>query len=287
VKTWLRSVLEPESSAWRINLTAVALVVTVHAAITDRLHDPVRTGLLVLCMAGIVSQAAWLQGWRFWAVIAAILAAQAAALPLTVPNHHYALTWTTFAIALTLSAEESEREELARQAAAWIIVAIMTLATAHRLASPAFMDGSYLGYMLATGGFLKPILSVCDGCVTAAQANQALVADLRAAVPSTGEGVTLQPLPHLPNLVVATRGFGTAILAIEASVAILFLLRRNHRLAHWSLLFFAATLGVIRQELLFISVVSMLGLLSCPTHLAWERRAYTLAVVVFAAGALG
>jgi hypothetical protein len=160
----------------------------------------------------------------------------------------------------------------------------MGFATLQKLASAAFMDASYTGYLLVTGGFGPAMLSLCAPCQMAITSNLAAVEAFRLAAPDPESAVALAA--PFSQLEAVARGLTLAILVLEAWLVGVFVAAPKRRLAHWSLLLFVVSLGILRQEYLFIAVVSLLGLLSAGRQLVWERRAYALAVVVFAAGAI-
>jgi hypothetical protein len=85
----------------------------------------------------------------------------------------------------------------------------------------------------------------------------------------------------MANLPIVARVFGASILLVEAALFAAFVLAPRARATHLLLLAFAVGLGVIRQELTFISVVAVWGFLSCPGELPWLKRAYLAGAVVF------
>ena len=258
---------------------ALAFVCAAYVATTVGFGDPARAvawvGLGIVMFAGAAGRG----GWQGWAVVAAGLALGIAGRPLAVANHHYVLTWASLALALALSAPVDERRTLVRHNARWLLVAIMGFATVHKLISGPFMDGSFLGFGIATGAFAEPLLQFCPSCLESIGRNVAAVGEFRTTVPEAGAAVTLiDPVPNLPAV---ARGFGLATLLVEAVLFALFLFVPRARATHLLLLAFAAGLGVNRQELTFISVVAVLGFMSCPAEHARLRWAYLAAAVAF------
>jgi len=274
---------EAPRSLWaEVALAAVAFVA--YLATTERLAEDLRALGLLLLFALLVIGTRAAGAWVLWVVMAGIMALGIAARPFDVPNHHFVLTYLAIAMALSLSAGADQAGSVLRWNARWLIVAIMGFATVHRLLSDQFMDGSYVGYMIVTGGFMSPLLQQCGACAEVIANNVDLVAQFRDAVPSPDAGVLLaSPVPRLPLVT----GVATAvILLVEALVFVLFLWKPTSSLSHVVLLSFALTLGVIRQEFMFISVLSVLGYLSCPVTHRWIRFGYVGAALVFAAGAM-
>lgn len=277
-----RSPSGPRSLWAEAALTAV--VCLAYLATTERLSEDLRALGLVLLFALIVAGTGAARAWLPWVAMVAILTLGIASRPFDVPNHHFVLTYLTVAMALALSAGPDDAAEVLRWNGRWLIVVIMGFATLHRLLSDDFMDGSYVGYMIATGGFVGPLLQKCGACADAVAGNVQLITEFRASPPSPDLGVQLtSPVPALP---VATGIMTGIILSIEALIFVVFLWRPTGRIAHFTLLAFAVVLGLVRQEFMFISVLSVLGYLSCPRDLGWLRFGYAGAALVFAAGAM-
>lgn len=278
-----RPLKKPDSELW-LDVAAAVVVCLAYVVMTERLAEDLRTLSRVVLFAAILFAPRLTLSWQPWAAMATILVVGVFMLPFDVPNHHFVLAYVTLALAIALSAPETARASTLRWNARWLLVAIMGFATLHKVISPAFMDGSYLAYVLATGGFGAPVLALCHACGAAAVQNASLVGEFRAALPASEAAVMLAA--PLPNLAVAGRAFAWAIVAGEALLFLAFLVAPSRRVSHIFLLVFAATLGVIRQEFLFISVLCLLGLLSCSPRMVWLRRAYAAAALVFAAGAI-
>ena len=89
------------------------------------------------------------------------------------------------------------------------------------------------------------------------------------------------PTPYLRQL---AYGFAISIIGIELWLAVMMWLAPNWLLTHLSLLAFIITLGVLRQEFTFISIVCALGLMTTDSSRPFLRIAYaTLGVLTAAA----
>lgn len=257
----------------------LAFVCTAYVATTAGFDDPARAVAWAGLGAVLLGAAAGRGVWAGWALVAAGLALGIAGRPYAVANHHFVLAWASLAMALSLSAPVEERQGLVRHNARWLIVALMGFATVHKLASPDFMNGAFLTFGISTGSFGEPLLRFCDGCARIVEENQRTVGAFRALPPDSVAAVTLRP--PIANLVAAGRAFGASILIVEAALFALFLLAPRGRAAHVLVLAFAVGLAMIRQELVFISVVVALGYLACPSDRTWLKRTYMVAAVVF------
>lgn len=257
----------------------LAFVCLAYVATTAGFGDPPRAVAWAGLGAVLLGAVAGRGVWAGWALVAVGLALGIAGRPFAVANHHFVLTWSSLALALALSAPAEERVELVRHNARWLIVAIMGFAAVHKLISPEFMSGSFLTFGIVAGSFGEPLLRFCGNCAGIVEENRQAIAAFRNAVPDSAAALPLRS--PIPDLTAVVRGFGVSILIVEAALFGLFLFAPRSRAAHFLVLAFAAGLGIIRQELVFIAVVVALGYLSCPHSLRWLKRAYLVAAVVF------
>ncbi len=267
-----------------VALSALALAFLTYLFTDNRVDENLRAlGVLLLALILVFPQRLG-RRWFTWAGVFAVMLAGFVMRPLDVPNHHVMLTYVAAAAALALTAKPEDHEPLLRANARWFIVALMSLATLHRLLSADFLNGSYVAFESARGGFLTPLLPLWGDAEAVAAANDAAIDAFRATPPDAAESVTLTPLTPSPTLV--TFVFAAAMLAIEAWVALV-MWRFPHRLiAHLSVWFFVASLSVIRQEMTFITVLCAVGLLSCPPTLPKIRLGYAVLTTFAAASVL-
>jgi hypothetical protein len=163
-------------------------------------------------------------------------------------------------------------------------VALMSIATLQRLLQPAFLDGSYLGFELVHGGFLKPLLPFVGGAARIATANEVTTEAFRVRPPwEVAEVFLAAPVPAI-HLLACT--FAVAILGIEAWVALVMWRYPDKPISHLSLWFFALTLSLLRQELMFITTLCTVGLMACPASLPRIRLGYAVLACVFASTVL-
>jgi hypothetical protein len=265
--------------------TIVAAVVYATYLFTEkRLDENLRAGgIFVLFLIAAFADRVGSR-WIAWSAVATVMIGGIAMAPLNVPNHHYLLTYASAAFALALSGAPEDREPLLRTNARWLIVALMSIATLQRLLQPAFLDGSYLGFELVRGGFLKPLLPLFGDAVAIAATNNAATDAFRARPPwELAEIVLAAPLPAIDLL---AYGFAAAILGIEAWVAFVMWRFPRRPLAHLSLWFFALTLSLLRQEVMFITVLCTVGLMACPPSLPRIRLGYAVLACLFASTVL-
>ncbi|MEM9016154.1 MAG: hypothetical protein AAGC68_04010, partial [Verrucomicrobiota bacterium] len=215
------------------------------------------------------------------AVVAFALLAGIAMRPIDVPNHHYMLFYTSLAFAITLSASRENRFELVQVNFRWIIIALMGIATIQRLVQPNFMNGDYLGFATALGGFANPILKLFPENLAIAEANHTLVESFRNIAPEQSTSIVLDsPIPALPWV---AKTFMITILFIEAWICFLMWRIPKHWLTHLSIMVFGVALAVLRQELVFISVICLLGLLTCDADRKRTRIAYAILAILVTA----
>ena len=252
---------------------------------TTRVDETIRAVVsAMLCGTLLAGPRSRVSAW-LWPLIAAGFLIALVQRPLDVPNHHWMMTYLSSAIALCVwfSPTAGRCVDDLQSNARWFLVVLMGFATVQKLLSPHFMDGTYIGFEIVRGGFASPLLMWIPQAQEIVGANADLVTQLHSAHPSELKSVTLEPY-------VQTRwisfGFVYSILAIEFWLFASMLTMPKRLITHFSLMAFALSLSVLRQEFTFISVVCALGLLSCGGQFRWLRWCYAGAGVVIASAVL-
>ena len=226
---------------------------------------------------------ATLSPWPWMAVLGSMLVTMAAR-PIDVPNHHFMMTYFSAAIVVCLSARASQRSELLQINARWLLVVLMGFATVHKVVSPTFQDGSYIGYEIARGGFGGPLLPVLGPIAEKAKENDRRIKEFRSRPPSEVTQVELEPLTPGPRYV--AYGFALSIVLVELLLFLGFIFMPSSVLSHLLLVAFIATLMVLRQEFTFISVVAAMGFISCANEKPRFRAVYAILSILSAAAVL-
>jgi hypothetical protein len=274
----------PSFGVARTTIVVAAVVYATYLFTEKRLDVNLRTAGVLAAFLIAVFADRYGSRWPAWAAVAAVMIGGIIMRPLEVPNHHYLLTYASAAFALSLTGAPEHRETLLRTNARWLIVALMSIATLQRLLQPAFLDGSYLGFELVHGGFLKPLLPFIGNAAQITDLNDALTEAFRLRPPwEVAEVVLTAPFPAIDLL---AYGFAAAILAIEAWVALMMWRYPERPIAHLSLWFFALSLSFLRQEMMFITTLCTVGLMACPPSLGRIRLGYAVLACVFASTVL-
>ena len=274
------------TAALRLSLTVFAVVLLGYVFTTERVDETIRTVLAVLLFGGLVAGVTKRFSYWVWPLVAITLLVALLQRPTDVPNHHWMMMYVSFAISLSCLIGRTDQERLDDLAAStrWLIVVLMGFATVQKLLSPSFMDATYIGFELARGSFATPVLKFFSETYQIVESNNALVDQLHASPPSELAEVTLPP-PY-PGLTYLAYGFTAAIIGMEAWLFACMVWLPKRVMTHLSLIAFAGTLAVLRQEFTFISVVCTLGLLSCGGNHKWVRLIYVVLAILTAAAVL-
>ncbi|MEM1068836.1 MAG: hypothetical protein AAGI63_08075 [Planctomycetota bacterium] len=268
------------------SLTVCVIALLAYLFTTSRIEETIRTAMAALLFASLVLGVTNRRSLWLWPLITLGFLVSLLARPLDVPNHHWMMTYLSAAIGLsvlTTSQSESRIENLQANAR-WLVVVLMAFATMQKVLSPAFIDGTYIGFELARGGFAGPIVRQLPFMGDVVAENASLVQQLHTTSPATLESVTLTaPFASFP---IVAYGFTASILMIEAWLCFAMLLIPKRLITHLSLISFIVTLAVLRQEVTFISVVCCLGLFACGRERPYIRAGYALLAVVTAAAVL-
>jgi hypothetical protein len=274
----------PSTAIARTTLVVAAVVYATYLFTEKRIDADLRVVGILATFLIVVFVERFGSRWTGWCAVAAVMISGIAMRPLEVPNHHYLLTYASAALVLSLTGTPGHREALLRTNARWLIVVLMSIATLQRLLQPAFLDGSYLGFELAHGGFLKPLLPFFGDAKSIATANTAVTEAFRARPPWEITEVLLTP--PFPAIDALAYGFAAAILGIEAWVAFVMWRCPQRPISHLSLWFFALTLAFLRQEMMFITTLCTVGLMACPPSLPRIRFGYAVLACMFASTVL-
>ena len=264
--------------------TAIAAVVFLCYFFTSyRIGENAQTiGVLALILILVARPSCTISPWP-WLVVLGTLFYSLLKRPLDVPNHHYMMTYLSLALVLTFTTPQEKQTSIIACNVRWMLVVLMGFATVQKLLSPTFLDSSYLGYELVRGGFCDPVLHLFENVAEISTENDRLIEEFRSQSPEQGASVQLSP--PVQNLTTVARVFAISILAIELWLCVGFLAFPGWLLSHLSLLAFIVTLGVLRQEFTFISVVSAMGMMACGESRPVIRYTYA-GLAVFTAAAV-
>jgi hypothetical protein len=217
--------------------------------------------------------------WRsagVWAAIALVDLSSVVTRPLFLPNHHFLIFYVALMLALAGTDPQRPAAITARNAQL-ILAAVMGLATVQKLLSPSYVD--YMGYMMATGGFGEPLLVRIDSLASIVGRNSAEAARFLATPPAASAALQLR-VPGSFRWVAA--GAAVLVVALEAYLALMALVRPTSRAFHFGLLGFLGLLGFIRGELVFLCALAALGLLLSSDRPSLWRWAYLSLLAVAA-----
>ena len=178
--------------------------------------------------------------------------------PLGCANHHFVLLYVVLMWGLTGSD---------RTAARWLYAALMGAATLQKLAVPAFRDGSFVAYLIATGGLPQGLFELWTPL--GVEQNRAA---LDVATASGAQG-----LSGPPGLAWLGLGGAWGILAVEALLTGLCV--AAHRAFGPLAVTFVVLLPLVRFELVFACILAALTTLATA---GWPQRAARVWVVVTA-----
>jgi len=195
--------------------------------------------------------------WFIWLIVFVLLAIPVLWLRFDLANHHYVLTYLALAFFVSSAGTSTAIPENIAANARWMLVLILGFATLHRLLSPTFPDGSYIGFMLSKGGFFSYITDWFSPARQAIEQNQALLNRLSEHSLTPHEAVVLQP--PVPYFGWVTKGIVWMMLVVEVWLGLAVLLAPGQTFTHLSLLAFVGILSVMRQELEFISILTLVG----------------------------
>lgn len=224
---------------------------------------PLYSRILLACVALLLSAASIFRRFEtsLWCIALTLLAQQLFTTPFLVANHHYCLFYLVLGLLMASAREADDRLSFLATNARLLAAVIMGFAVLHKIFSPSYMNGDYIGFMWAKGSYFAPFTPfVAPSIEKIVESNlQSLVA-FRALPPSTSAFVKINaPFPLFDTMVWLTVW---AILAAEF-LAALFLLAFPKAIG--TLLLNGGVvllIAIARQEFVFLSYFFLLLALS-------------------------
>ena len=275
---------EPEAtheSHARMLTAVIGVIFTAHVMDAHWRPALVRVAVMATVFAAVVFRRGSLQARWPWVIITASMAWVLFEIPYRLGNHHFVLCYIGLAMVLCAGKDTERFLTDIRVNFRWFLVAIMTIASVHRLLSPTFLDGSFLALMFARGAFFEPLFALSAGTQEAFLANNQAMWEAGRSYPGNASPTTLTA--PFGNFAFVCQAFVILILLGEMAIAAAFAFFRSPWIRHGALFPFALTLGVVRSEFVFASILCLFGLSQCEPSQAGLRRAYALLAVVLAA----
>jgi len=197
----------------------------------------------------------------YWFVLAGLrLASHVGAGWYLVDNHQYLLTYWCLAVGLCLLiGNREEVERLLRQNARLLLGLCFAIATIWKIQAGQYLDGTFFQYSLLAVERFDKVAALLGGSAERVAVNAETIAQLRA-VPGPAEAVALEP--HLPGVRWLAQGLAIWTIAVEAVIALAFLLpgpRGFRNVGHLAVLIFVSTTYFFAPVFVFASLLLVLG----------------------------
>jgi hypothetical protein len=214
---------------------------------------------LALCLT--VSSVRNVLSPTLWTAVVILLAQRLFAQPFLVANHHYCLFYLSLAMLVASMRTPQERLAILESNARFLAVVIMSFAVLHKVFSPSYINGDYLGFMWAKGSYFTPFTQLMTPRVEQVfQSNlQSIVAFHDSTPNSAGSAQLVVPFHHFDLIVLLTVW---SILTAELIAAIALLLFPNKLLTLALNGGVVTVIAVARQEFVFLGYYFLLLALS-------------------------
>ena len=194
----------------------------------------------------------------------------------SLPNHFFVF------FAITLIIVLYEDLNVAKENFRWLFIVLMGFATIHKLAEPTFINGDFVGFMMAKGGFFYHIIN--SGLFSELKQsiidNNHQISYLMKSDPVESRAVILD-IPSISfNLVVNI--FSYLIIIGELVLTLLFVFLPSKKYTLFFLWVFINSIVFITVELEFISTLLFIGLILCPNDFKLLNKSYGLSFLFYA-----
>jgi hypothetical protein len=252
---------------------ALALVLLLTLILLLLHPDPfwaVKVPVTVLTIAGFAHEPLRRTSY-FWFVIGVFLLAGAFARWYTTDNHRYLMGY--WCIALSLSLGSTEPPAALRNNARWLIALCFVIATARKLASPDFLDGSFFHHVLLTDARFDKLTAFAGVTPEMRESNlKAVRALVQYASPLTS--VHLRDTTAIPPLATALTWW---TIAIESLLTVAFVVPNHWPVGRYRdlvLIVFSATTYAVAPVVGFGWTLLVMGFVQAENRGVWLRWAY-------------
>lgn len=186
-----------------------------------------------------------------WIAIGLLLGLQLLQMPLIVANHHFVLFFICGIMVISHIADRDLCCKIVSDNARLLAATIMGMATLHKIYSPTYLDGNYIGFMWIKGSYFSPItrLLIPDFEATVNR-NLERIHIFRQTIPSDSFSMVLEaPTVHYEWLVFLTVWL---ILAGEAIATTLLVATPRWSTTYYFTTVLVVAIAVARQELTFL-----------------------------------
>lgn len=274
-RAWIEVLFEGERLFDTIGVLTLLMVV-LHLVSTPELREIV----LLVAVIGLVDRRVRRRP-EYWFALTGLFAVNHGLLWYALDNHKYLLGYWTLALGLARLQADSLR---ALAVNGRLLVGLCFLfATATKLLSPEYLDGSFFEFTLLTDRRFSGVSDLLGGVSgDAIDANVAAMRDLGRPYGA----LTSVELQDTPRIGVMAQVMTWWTIGIEGAIAVLFLLPerlRPARVRDAFLLLFLVSTYPVATVVGFGRILAIMGLAQTPNRLGVERAAYLAAFVLLPA----
>ena len=272
--------VQDTTSRWGLVLLLTLTTTVTHPPRGATVATPILAGLGVL----LLRRVAW--DWRYWALLTVVTAVGVLSHPIVdLDNHHFLhLYWL---LAITLACFTSEPKAALARTGRLLIGLLFLFATAWKLLTPDFADGSFLTYLLSVDGSIATVPTVLGWQdEELVDANRVAIAANQGDLLTDPEPATIEVTPAVER---AARPLSLLTLALEAAVALTFLLPLRDpwsRAREASLFAFVLVTYPVLPVLSFAALLFAMSLASSTLRPPWLQVLHLGVFLTAAVGAL-
>lgn len=216
-------------------------------------------------------------GIWLWGIISLFLTSHLITKYYYVANHHFVITYMTWAVSLYFLFPENSEKRL-RIHFITILGIILFLGALQKALSNSFTNGSFFLFEMNLGHFFKPLKLMIYEWGNAVESNKNIYIDFMRKKPEPNQFAAMKEVVSGSEKI-AKAGSVFAII-IEFSAAAFIWIKPNEKATHILLTITILSIFFLRLETGFLALLSLMGLYLSPTNVF--SVIYLLLIIIFA-----
>jgi len=239
----------------------------------------IRSSSTIILIAGLILPKL-IRHPLFWMTIAGFNLAHLFTNYFSSANHQFLYVYYSFIFAITFMHKEEEQEKFLKDSFKYMFIVVMGLATLHKGLSYFYWQGGLLYDYILRGGILKYLFSTLDPNFNSITLENSQKIELFiGSYKSIGQQLGLrEPVSWAREF---ARVLSISVIAMEAILTIMIASSKFKSIKHWLFLVFIITTFFFRMENLFLSTLSLTGLVLCPKENDSITKSYLIIILYF------
>lgn len=264
-----------------ISTKALSLIFFIYIFKSDFPHRRFSIFFLLIIIFSLFFNQKILSKIVFWVSSIIILSIDLTTNWYRVANHHFVLFFCCLLFFFVLRQPKHKQQDYLQNNGRSILLVLLFFASIQKLLSPTFIDGSFVGQYLTSGGFFQLILSKIESYQNYIASNRTIITEFNSQVPNATASIQLNGNPKIISTISLIYTY--SILIFESLVFYVFLRVKNLNIRHYFLIGLIIAVFISRLECGFLSLLCLLGITQCNEKQSNFKLIYVFLITLFSA----